>query len=128
MRRKAVLGLIPVCALLSGAAAYGKKQAADAKLFAQKLSKTQQIEQALNRLTFGPRPGDGAEVARIGLKKWIDQQLHPASIAENPRLEQKLQYMDSLSMSSAEMVRSYPSPQLVKAMVAGREPFPTDPE
>jgi len=128
MRRKAVLGLIPVCALLTGAVAYGKKQAADAKLFSQKLSKTQQIEQALNRLTFGPRPGDAAEVARIGLKKWIDQQLHPASIAENPKLDQKLQFMDSLSMSSAEMVRNYPSPQLVKAMVAGREPFPTDPE
>src|SRR3954471_327430 len=104
MRQKAVLGLIPVCALLTGVVAYGKKQAADAKLFAEKLSKTQQIEQALNRLTFGARPGDAAEVARIGLKKWIDQQLHPASIAENPTLEQKLKLMDSLTMSSAEMV------------------------
>jgi uncharacterized protein (DUF1800 family) len=128
MRRKAVLGLIPVCALLTGAVAYGKKQAADAKLFAQKLSKTQQIEQALSRLTFGPRPGDAADVARIGLKKWVDQQLHPAAIAENPTLEQKLKFMDSLSMSSEEMVRNYPSPQLVKQMVAGRAPFPTDPE
>jgi uncharacterized protein (DUF1800 family) len=128
MRRKAVLGLIPVCALLTGAVAYGKKQAADAKLFAEKLSKTQQTEQALNRLTFGPRPGDAAEVARLGLKKWVDRQLHPASIAENPTFEQKLKFMDSLGMSSEEMVRNYPSPQLVKAMVAGREPFPTDPE
>jgi uncharacterized protein (DUF1800 family) len=128
MRYKAVLGLIPACALFCGAVAYGKRQTADAKLFSQKLSKTQQIEQAVSRLTFGPRPGDAAEVARIGLKKWIDRQLHPAAIAESPTLEQKLKFMDSLGMSSAEMVRNYPSPQLVKLMVAGRADFPTDPE
>src|SRR3954469_11147284 len=40
--------------------------------FNQKLSADQQILHALNRLTFGPRPGDVEEVRRIGLTKWIE--------------------------------------------------------
>ena len=44
--------------------------------FNQKLTPDQQIIHALNRLTFGPRPGDIEQVRRIGLNKWIEQQLH----------------------------------------------------
>lgn len=35
--------------------------------FDQKLSTDQQIVHALNRLTFGPRPGDMEEVRRLGV-------------------------------------------------------------
>ena len=58
--------------------------------FEQKLSADRQIIQALNRLTFGPRPGDVEEVRRIGLAKWMEQQLHPDQIAENPVLAERL--------------------------------------
>ena len=47
------------------------------------------VEHALNRLTFGPRPGQVEEVQRLGLSRWIDQQLSPASIDDSaltPRL------------------------------------------
>src|SRR4051794_30129842 len=96
-------------------------------LAAAKKPDDRKILQALNRLTFGPRPGDAQEVKRIGLKKWIDQQLHPETIAENPVLAEKLATLDTLRMSSGELVRNYPTPQLVKAMVNGQVPFPTDP-
>ena len=109
-------------------AAYGKKDGADARQFSRQISKDEKIQQALNRLTFGARPGDADQVRKIGLKKWIDRQLHPESIAENPVLAEKLKYLDTLDMSSAELVRNYPTPQLVKAMVAGKEPLPTDPD
>src|SRR4051794_33589876 len=121
MARREILGSLCVFGLLSGAVAAARKDA-----FTQKLSNPQKVEQALNRLTFGPRPGDAAEVTRLGLKKWIDRQLHPDRIEENPVLEQKLKYLDSLTMSSAELVHNYPTPQLVKLMVDGREPFPKD--
>jgi hypothetical protein len=49
--------------------------------FSQPLSKDQEVLHALNRLTFGPRPGDVEAVRKMGLKKWIDQQLHPERIA-----------------------------------------------
>ena len=43
----------------------------------------QQIRQALNRLTFGPKPGEYEIVRREGLNRWIGQQLAPASIADD---------------------------------------------
>lgn len=82
---------------------------------------------ALNRMTFGARPGDVEAVNKTGLDNWIDQQLHPDRIAENPILETKLMPLETLRMGSAEMMAKYPSQQLVKAMVDGRQPFPTDP-
>ena len=58
--------------------------------FDTKLTPDQQIIQVLNRLTFGPRPGDIDEVRKIGVDKWIALQLHPEQIPENPALEAKL--------------------------------------
>jgi hypothetical protein len=58
--------------------------------FEQKLSKDQQVVHALNRLTFGARPGDVERVRRLGVDKWIQMQLHPDRIAENPELEPRL--------------------------------------
>ena len=55
--------------------------------FQEKLSKDEQVLHALDRLTFGPRPGDVEVVKKMGVKKWIDLQLHPERIAENPALE-----------------------------------------
>jgi uncharacterized protein (DUF1800 family) len=75
--------------------------------FDQRLPQDQQILQALNRLTFGPRPGDIEEVKRIGLNKWIELQLHPDRIPENPALEAKLQPLETLRMPLPEIVKKY---------------------
>ena len=66
--------------------------------FKTKLSGDLPVQQALNRLTFGARPGDIEQVKKIGLKKWIDRQLHPQSLAENPKVEQKLAAMKTLTL------------------------------
>ncbi len=97
--------------------------------FNKKIPGKLRIGQALSRLTFGPRPGDAEAVRKLGLKKWIDlQQLHPERIPENPLLAEKLgKTLDSLTMSSEELVRSYPTPQVVQQMVRGELPFPSDP-
>ena len=50
---------------------------------------TAAIEHALNRLAYGPRPGEVERVRQIGLSAWIDQQLHPDRIDDSalkPRL------------------------------------------
>jgi hypothetical protein len=117
MRSRALLGVVCAAGLLSGAAAE----------FNRKLSDNDRIQQALNRLTFGPRPGDAVEVRKAGLKKWIDRQLHPERIPESPILLEKLKHLDSLRMSSAELVRNYPTPQMAREMAAGRIPYPDDP-
>jgi uncharacterized protein (DUF1800 family) len=96
--------------------------------FHQRIPNDRKIEHALNRLTFGPRPGDIQHVQTLGLKKWIDLQLHPERMPDNPTLQAKLRPLDTLGMSPAAMIQSYPSPALVKEMVAGKLPYPDDPD
>jgi len=109
--------------LLAGMAAFSTDTQ-----FSQPLSKDQEVLHALNRLTFGPRPGDLEAVRKMGLKKWIDQQLHPERIAENPELAVRLRPLESLQMSAAEIATNYPPPQVLRAMTQGRLPLPVDPE
>jgi uncharacterized protein (DUF1800 family) len=54
--------------------------------FEKQTSADQAILHALNRLSFGPRPGDVDTVKKMGLKKWINLQLHPDDIPENEAL------------------------------------------
>lgn len=91
--------------------------------FEQKLSPDRQIVQALNRLTFGPRAGDIEEVRRIGLAKWMEQQLHPDQIAENAVLEERLKPLHSLRMPISEVVSSYSPDQNMGMMMMMEPPF-----
>src|SRR5271170_7361527 len=103
-----------------------RKPPDDAKLFQKKLSKDEQILHALDRLTFGPRPGDIDRVKRMGLKKWMDQQLHPDRMDENPVLEARLQALESLRMTPLEAVQHYPSQPMIRAIAQGKQPMPDD--
>ena len=47
------------------------------KLPITELTEDEAILHAMNRLAYGPRPGDVEYVRQIGLEKWIEQQLHP---------------------------------------------------
>jgi len=128
MRLRAVAtGLIVLTAFSAGL--YAKKKA-PLKAPAQmpEMTGDRKVLHALNRLTFGARPGDLEAVNQKGLDLWIEQQLHPKDIPENPVLEAKLAPLDTLRMTNAELARHYPTPQMVKAMVDGKEPFPVDRE
>jgi hypothetical protein len=111
-----------------GSAKSAKKVVPKGPSFSKQIAPDQRVWQALDRLTFGPRPGDAERVNALGLKKWIDLQLHPARIPENPTLEAKLKTLDTLGMTSDELVSNYPSPQVAKLMVNGQLPMPTDPD
>ena len=118
---------LTIC-LVAGISGYARKSNETAAAFRQTIPTEQKAEHVLNRLTFGARPGDLQQVKALGLKKWIDLQLHPERIPENPALERKLRPLDTIGMSTAQMLQSYPSPGQVKAMVAGKLPFPEDPD
>src|SRR5438874_5327852 len=75
----------------------------------QKLSADKQIIHILNRLTFGPRPGDVEQVRRVGIDKWIDLQLHPDRIPENPVLDARLRPLDTLQLPVWEILEKYPA-------------------
>ena len=127
MRTRAVFALGCLCVAAFPAAYAGKKNV-DAHRFAQQIPKDRRIDHALNRLTFGSRPGDAERVRAMGLAKWIDLQLAPSRVPENPVLEEKLKALDTLRMSGEELVRNYPTPQMVRQMVAGQLPVPSDPD
>jgi uncharacterized protein (DUF1800 family) len=99
----------------------------DYKLFEKKLGGDQEILHALDRLTFGPRPGDIAAVKKMGLKKWIDLQLHPDQIPESRELDKHLQPLESLRMTQADTLAEYPTPQVIRAVALGKQPPPDDP-
>src|SRR5437868_689051 len=78
--------------------------------FDQKLPIDKQIVHVLNRLTFGPRTGDNEQVRRLGVDKWIDQQLHPERITENPLLETKLKPLTTLLLPTWQLFEKYNAP------------------
>src|SRR5215469_16902400 len=64
-------------------------RAAGWELPASSLSQDQQILHVLNRLGYGPRPGDIERVRRMGVAAYIDRQLGPSGIPD-PVAEQAL--------------------------------------
>ena len=122
MRMSLALTVPFICAVALPGKTNKPKPAADYSQFQKKLSKDDQIIHTLDRLTFGPKPGDLEAVKKLGLKKWIDQQLHPENVKENPELARKLAPLESLRMNQAETVAKYPPPQLIRAVAQGRQP------
>src|SRR2546430_3791160 len=74
------------------------------------LSPDEAILHALNRLAYGPRPGDIERVRHMGLAKLIQHQLNPNSI-ENRALDARLPDYPSLRMSPAKLIDEYPQPK-----------------
>jgi uncharacterized protein (DUF1800 family) len=84
------------------------------------------IRHALNRLTFGPRPGDLEAVRTIGLEKWFDQQLHPASIDEKD-LNARLAQFPEMQWNTEDLLYRLPSNgEIRQAMNTGRVPIPAN--
>src|SRR5467141_263548 len=74
------------------------------------LSSDEAILHALNRLGYGPRPGDVERVRQMGLAKWIEEQLNPGAI-DDKALEARLQNYPSLRLSTAKLIEEYPQPK-----------------
>ena len=82
--------------------------------------------QALNRLTFGPRPGDVQQVMAMGVDHWIDLQLHPEKISDSS-VQSRLAAFRTLHMSSKEIAEEFPDNQMIKQVMDGKRPMPSDP-
>src|SRR6476619_556201 len=71
------------------------------------------IVHVLNRLGFGPAPGDVERLRRIGLDKYIDQQLRPETLAD-AGMAARLSGLDTLAKSSRELAEDYFGPALME--------------
>ncbi len=63
----------------------------------------------LQRVTYGPRPGDLARVKAIGVAAWLERQLDPARI-DDAAVDQALGALPTLTMSIVDLQREYPRP------------------
>ena len=84
------------------------------------------VHHALNRLTFGPRPGDVAAVEKMGLDRWFERQLNPASI-DDSRLEARLEPYPAMRLGAGELERKYPGPGELRMIESGKASLPSDP-
>jgi uncharacterized protein (DUF1800 family) len=62
---------------------------------------------AISRLSFGPIPGEIERVESIGVDKYIQEQLNPATIAPSASLSNKLAALSTVTMSTTELGRIY---------------------
>ena len=76
MRKSLILALMVLCAAVP-AWTTKKKTEVDAKRFQEKLTKDEQILHALDRLTFGPRPGD-VEIVKKNGREEVDRSATPS--------------------------------------------------
>jgi uncharacterized protein (DUF1800 family) len=74
------------------------------------LTPDEAVFHALNRLAYGPRPGDVERIKQIGLAKWIDQQLNPNSI-EDKAVQSRLEALPTLHLATAKLIQEYPPPK-----------------
>jgi uncharacterized protein (DUF1800 family) len=107
--------------MVAAAAVKAKKPAAVKQIEGQ-----ERVLHALNRFTFGPRPGDVAAVQAMGLKPWFERQLNPSSI-DDSALDARLEMFPAMRMEQTELMRRYPSPEVLRQTMARNMPLPSDP-
>ena len=65
----------------------------------------------LNRIGFGPRPGDVERIHEVGLRQYIDQQLHPERVPD-PGMAARLARLRTVGLSSRDIAEDYERPML----------------
>jgi uncharacterized protein (DUF1800 family) len=91
----------------------------------QPLTEEERAAQALNRLTFGPRPGDLERIQAIGVKKWVEMQLNPEQV-DDSLLEARLQSFPAMRLSQQDLLQAFPSGALIRAVADGKAALPSD--
>ena len=69
------------------------------------------IAHVLNRIGFGPRPGDIQRVQAMGLERYIDDQLHPERVPD-PNLATRLSGFETTALSTNQISDRFERPQL----------------
>ena len=109
------LALFAACAAGSPRGAAPERHATPLRVVAstepREQTADQQVQQVLNRLAFGPRPGDVAKVREMGVDQWIALQLAPDRIADGTA-DRVLASYETLSKPTSELVGMYEQGQV----------------
>jgi uncharacterized protein (DUF1800 family) len=125
-RRLLTAAALLVAAGLTTQFALGRKKDKPAAKETMPMDAHKRAIHALNRLTFGPRPGDVERVTQMGVDKWIELELHPDKV-DNSALDARLAPFRTLRMGTKEIVENFPPDQLIKQIADGKAALPQDP-
>jgi uncharacterized protein (DUF1800 family) len=119
------LGVLPACVLASGVLPARAQTAAPN--WQQSLSGEKKIAHVLNRLEFGPRPGDYERVQKMGIERWIDWQLAPEKI-DDRAVNEKLSVLKTLKMSPEKLMLAQTSDMnILKKVLQNQQQKNTNP-
>jgi uncharacterized protein (DUF1800 family) len=80
------------------------------------LTGDERILHALNRFTFGPKPGDLEAVKAVGLDRWFQQQLHPETIDQSG-LTARLEEYPAMDLSPQDLIFRYPTNGMIRQTI-----------
>ena len=110
-------------------AAFAALGFAGAALAGDGLTEHEKAVHLFDRLAYGPRPGDIEKLEKGGsraINAWLEAQLHPETIDDSD-VDRKCQELKAPTMSSAQLLLTYPHPQEVAAMMGiDKERFQKD--
>jgi len=120
------VGMVSAQALAEVPAAAEAHVAIPAPVKKTVLTQDEKTLHALNRMTFGPRPGDEQVVDKMGMEAWFERQLHPETI-DDSAFEARLAQYPALRLSQQELMARFPTPQTIKEMARRGTALPRDP-
>jgi uncharacterized protein (DUF1800 family) len=124
MRGAALVGRILVAAALAGCAGIepvaANRGAGAGRSSTDPLPADTRVLHVLQRVTYGPRPGDLERVRAVGLATWLERQLHPERL-DDSATEELLATLPTLAMSVADLHREYPRPRAEARAEASRQ-------
>jgi uncharacterized protein (DUF1800 family) len=88
----------------------------------QAATSTADANRVLNRIAYGPAPGDIEHVKAIGIAAYIDEQLAPEKLGEPEALSQQLASLETLRESPAALFKQYGNPAIKALKEAGDDP------
>jgi uncharacterized protein (DUF1800 family) len=88
----------------------------------ERLSDEQKAVHVLNRLGFGPRPGDVERVLAVGVERYVAQQLRAQAI-DDRTVEKKLARLGVPSMSERELYETFQKPyfEFIRSQARSRQ-------
>lgn len=108
--------LVVGCAHQTGAPTRVSPAEAAAAMEPRELLPDEQVQQVLNRLAFGGRPGDAGVVRKMGVDQWIELQLHPERI-DDAKLDALMSAVPAVTANTPELISSFDALQRARREV-----------
>ena len=124
--RSAVVSALALSAAIGLSSFASRSTAGDQQRLAAGVGGDALVAHVLNRVAFGPRPGDVERVRRIGIDAYIDEQLQPERIGVADSLTQRLAALDVQRLPAGTLIDGYRNEQraarVALAAQAGKAP------